>query len=391
MHAVKNIISRLNDRLFDRVVNNRLVYNSCWEDPAIDRKLLDIGSDSRVVVLTSAGCNALAYLLDDPRRVHCVDMNPAQNALLELKCALFRRGTHPLLWQLFGRGRHPRITALYHDLLREALSPAARHFWDHHLDYFAPSAAVSSFYFRGTAGGLANIVYKRLRRKGLYSSVLNLLDARSPAEQRYYFRKIEPHLWNAFSRWLLRRSATMALLGVPAGQRQMIDRQRRGGLAGFIHQSVTEVFTERPVRGNYFWRVYLTGRYTPECRPAYLAESQYDVISQRIDRLDINTNYLTNFLSADAARYTHFILLDHQDWMAGRQPDKLREEWVEILRSAAPNATVLFRSAGAGRGFLPGFLRHHLQFDDERARTFHGRDRVGTYGSTHLGTIHTPL
>ena len=32
-------------------------------------------------MITSGGCNALDYLLDEPRRIYAVDMNPRQNAL----------------------------------------------------------------------------------------------------------------------------------------------------------------------------------------------------------------------------------------------------------------------------------------------------------------------
>ena len=39
-------------------------------------------------MLTSAGCNALDYLLDGPAEIHAVDVNFRQNALLELKAAV---------------------------------------------------------------------------------------------------------------------------------------------------------------------------------------------------------------------------------------------------------------------------------------------------------------
>lgn len=391
MNAVKNILSQFNHRLFESVTRNRLIYNSCWEDPKIDRALLQINADSQIVMLTSAGCNALAYLLDRPGRIYSVDINPAQNAVLELKRALFLHGDYSLLWQFFGRGRHPSAHRPYRRHLRIHLSPPARAFWDQHIDYFIPSATASSYYFRGTSGALANIVYKRIRHKGLYSNVLDLLDARSLSGQQYYFEEIAPHLWNAFSRWLLRRSATMALLGVPDGQRQMIEDEGDGGLTDFIQQSVREVFTRRPIRHNYFWRVYLTGHYTPGCRPSYLAEKNFSAINQSIDRLSINTGYLTQFLKDNPGRYTHFVLLDHQDWMARRSPRALREEWQQILANAAPGARVLFRSAGPGRSFLPEGVRPHLSFDDEQCRTLHATDRVGTYGSTHLGIVEQPL
>lgn len=40
--------------------------------------------------ITSAGCNALDYVLQEPEHDFAVDLNPAQNALLELKLAAIR-------------------------------------------------------------------------------------------------------------------------------------------------------------------------------------------------------------------------------------------------------------------------------------------------------------
>jgi len=75
----------------DVVHRTNLVYNACWEDPRVDRVALDLSPADNVLVITSAGCNALDYVLAGARHIHAVDMNPRQNALLELKLAAIRR------------------------------------------------------------------------------------------------------------------------------------------------------------------------------------------------------------------------------------------------------------------------------------------------------------
>ena len=96
-------VDRLQDWIFQKVHRRNLVYNTCWEDPRCDRNLLDLDSQSKVVMITSAGCNALDYLLDEPAKIHCIDMNPRQNALLQLKLATFRNSTFETLDHMFGR------------------------------------------------------------------------------------------------------------------------------------------------------------------------------------------------------------------------------------------------------------------------------------------------
>ena len=112
------ISHNINERVFRQIHGNSLVYNACWEDPRCDRELLKFDSRSRVVMITSAGCNALDYLLDDPAAIHCVDINPRQNALLQLKMALLQNGDHSALFEFFGDGVAPDAHEIYYDSLR---------------------------------------------------------------------------------------------------------------------------------------------------------------------------------------------------------------------------------------------------------------------------------
>jgi len=54
---------RTYDAWFRHVHGSRLIYNTCWEDPRADRALLGVGRGARIAMITSAGCNALDYLL----------------------------------------------------------------------------------------------------------------------------------------------------------------------------------------------------------------------------------------------------------------------------------------------------------------------------------------
>ncbi len=49
----------LSECFFELVHCNNLVYNTCWEDPRLDRVALSLTPDDNVLVITSAGCNAL--------------------------------------------------------------------------------------------------------------------------------------------------------------------------------------------------------------------------------------------------------------------------------------------------------------------------------------------
>ena len=123
-------MSKLSDwvdrRTFEVIHHNNLVYNTCWEDPRLDRAALDLGPGDTVLVLTSAGCNVLDYALCAPRRIHAVDVNPRQNALLALKLAGIRRLDFERFFAMFGRGHLPEVREVYRDALRDELDDWSR-------------------------------------------------------------------------------------------------------------------------------------------------------------------------------------------------------------------------------------------------------------------------
>ena len=97
-------INKFSDNIFSKVHSSNLIYNTCWEDPRIDRKLLKIKEKDQIVMITSAGCNALDYSLDNPKEINCIDLNFRQNALLELKKVLINLGDYELFYEFFGNG-----------------------------------------------------------------------------------------------------------------------------------------------------------------------------------------------------------------------------------------------------------------------------------------------
>ena len=376
------------EKVFALIHGNRLIYNTCWEDPRADRQLLRLNPQSRVAMLTSAGCNALDYLLDDPAEIACVDLNLRQNALLDLKIAALRRLEFKDFFRLFGEGAHADYARIYASLKHD-LSPQSRAFWDKKIGYFDPNKGRGSFYFRGTAGEFAALINRLLKLygRGLRQQILSLIEARDLPTQAALYAQIEPKLFNAITRFVLKLDVTMAMLGVPRAQRMLIDRGYEGGLIGFIAAKVRRICTEVPMSENYFWRVYLTGRYTRQCAPNYLREENFETLRQRVGRIRIATASLTDFLTANKTRFSHFVLLDHQDWLAHRHPQAMLAEWDAIFANAAPDARILMRSAALSVDFLPAAVEARLEryaLDAERAQE---QDRVGTYGSTVFAGI----
>lgn len=382
------LLKSAHDMVFRHVHNSNLIYNTAWEDPRLDRQLMKLDASSRVVMITSAGCNALDYLLDNPAEIHAVDMNYRQNALLELKQALLRQGNFEELFEMFGFGSHAEYAFVY-DRVRSTLSEPAQKFWDKRISFFNPTSLKKSFYYHGTSGIAAYVMGNALfkLRPNVKNFAACLLDARTLEEQRSAYELFEREIWGPFSNWLLRQPTLMTLLGVPRPQIKLIQDSYPGGLTDYVKDKLRHVFTELPISDNYFWRVYMTGSYTLGCCPNYLKQENLSTLQSRVDRLKSYTTTLSGFLREYPGEYTHFVLLDHQDWLAAHDTEALRDEWELILANSAPGAKILMRSAGVNLDFIPESIRTRVRFFPERTEALHQLDRVGTYGSLHFAEV----
>ncbi|MEM9884364.1 MAG: BtaA family protein [Bacteroidota bacterium] len=379
---------KIQNWVFRKIHGNNLVYNTCWEDPRCDKELLHLEEESEVVMITSAGCNALSYLLECPARIHCIDMNPRQNALLELKKAFFKIDSHHHLFECFGKGKMKGFRHFYKDYLRPRLPLSAQKYWDQHLRYFNGKGLRRSFYFYGTSGliaWLANIYIKN--KQHLNTTIQQFFQATSLEQQAQIYQRIEQLLYSKLLVWTMNRHAVMSLAGVPKSQQQLFIHDYENGTWDFLKACTGHVFTNLPAQENYFWRVYFQGFYTQDCCPEYLEEANFKTLSKEIDKVNTYTTTITQFLKDNPKQYSHFVLLDHQDWLAENSEAALCEEWELILKNSRKGTKILLRSAAERVDFFPDFVLEKVKFEKELVEAVHWNDRVGTYASTYLGIV----
>ncbi len=383
------ITQRLSTATFNYIHRSNLVYNTCWEDPRCDRQLLDLQQDSKVVMITSAGCNSLDYLLDNPAEIHCVDMNPRQNALLNLKMAAFdKQSSHGDLFDMFGHGKHQSSEAFYQEVLRPQLSPSVQRYWDKNINFFNGKGIRKSFYHHGTSGVFAWFFskYTKHERK-VFEKIEQMISAKTLEEQKDLYQELEPKLFNHFIKWVMNRHLVMCMLGVPQAQQELFDKKFEHGALGFIKQCLQKVFTQIPVNDNYFWRVYINGSYSKDCCPNYLLPEHFENIHSQRNQIKTYDTTVSDFLIQNPNEYSHYVLLDHQDWLAHHYPKALEEEWKLILENSRKGTKILLRSASEQVDFFPSFVKENVTFEKEKTSQTHQLDRVGTYASVYLGVV----
>jgi S-adenosylmethionine-diacylglycerol 3-amino-3-carboxypropyl transferase len=395
--AYSDFVDRMHQRGFNALYDRSLLYNTCWEDPALDREAMRLKSSDNLVMITSAGCNALDYAIEQPNRITCIDANSRQNAVLQLKIAGIRHLDYDDFFKMFGMGVHPNMRDIYNDVLRDAISPEARQMWDSRLHWWNGKGWRNSFYYYGLSGLFARCVSTFINsRPGLWRAMQDLMSAESLEQQQKIFHdEVARRLFPRSMKWVLGRQMTMNLLGVPREQGLEVKASHDDGIAGFIESCIEAVCCQLPFQDNYFWRVYLNGSYSSHCCPRYLQPNGFLALKNgAVNCIETVTDMMTNHLQTrQEGSVNKFILLDHMDWMGSAYPAALRDEWQEILRTASSDSQILFRSGAHNPAFLDSIqpdpasdtsLRDVLDFDKDTANRLHQLDRVHTYASFHI-------
>ncbi|HEX5102605.1 MAG TPA: DUF3419 family protein, partial [Pirellulaceae bacterium] len=148
----------------------------------------------------------------------------------------------------------------------------------------------------------------------------------------------------------------------------------------------------------YFWRVYMKGEYSRGCCPEYLKAENFEVLkSGLVERVSTHSNSVQGFLDTHEGPISRYVLLDHMDWLSDKFFPLLELEWNAIVRRAAPETRIIWRSGGLKTDFLdrvnvssrgqicplPELLTHHADL----AAELHEKDRVHTYGSFYIADL----
>jgi len=387
--------SGLRERLFTLWFRG-LVYTQIWEDPRVDAEALQIGERSRILTISSAGCNVLNYLTHAPRQIVAVDLNAAHMALTRLKLAALRHlSDHDAFFQFFGRGAGTVNVHRYDTLLAPHLDPATRSFWEARpLSFFGQrriQAFADGFYDRGVlprfqhlAGHVSALVQGRRPEE--------LLAAETRAEQEQFFADaVAPFFDHPFVRWLGAQPATVYSLGIPPSQQQRMAAESGSSVVDLYRERLRTLVCNFPLSDNYFaWQAF-GRRYDCAHRnaiPAYLAEEHFDALRYHAGRIDTHITSLTGFLHTQPDQsFDSFVLLDAMDWMGA---GSIAELWREIARVGTPGARIIFRTAGSSSVVdpaLPDPLRERFTYHRDSSEALHAQDRSAIYGMFHLYSL----
>ena len=285
---------------------DQIRYSMVWEDHRLLSRGLAIQPDDDVLVITSAGCNVLALLLEAPRSVTAIDMSPAQAALLELKLAGIRHLDYSAFAALMGHeidspeaattsgppesSRADARVEIYRRI-RAHLPRTARAFWDQHRPTLRDGVTRCGRlerYFR---------TFQQTHLPTVWSAPLMARLLRAPdlaAQTRIFEQQADTPAFRALFTWYFGREM-MAKHGRDPAQFRHVDG---GDVGAYFYDRFRTVCTRLPLATNFYVALFLTGRCTDlRCGPPYLRPACFERLKGLVDRVHVVTDELERYLT----------------------------------------------------------------------------------------------
>ncbi|KAK0746419.1 hypothetical protein B0T18DRAFT_151721 [Schizothecium vesticola] len=389
--------------------NDEYIYAFTWEDSRVDDRLLELGPDDVVLAITSAGDNILSYALRSPARIHAIDLNPAQNHLLELKIAAFTALPYEDSWKIFGEGKHPDFRSLLIEKLSPHLSSRAFQYWLSNCAIFTRSRGRGLY---DTGGSKHAIRFFRWisRVFGCRTAVKRLLAAKTLNEQSEIWQsKIRPALLNRVINGLVISSEAFlwAALGVPKNQLSMIENDhanseavkgptatakatRAHALWHYMVNTLDPVVKQTHIStDNPYYHVCLEGSFSRRCHLEYLSEAAHARLSRpgAFDGLRIHTDEIDEVIARiTPGTLTVAVIMDSMDWFdPGSRA--AAQQITRLNRALKMNGRVLLRSSALVPWYIRVFEAHGFVGKQMGKRTPGTLiDRVNMYASCWICT-----
>jgi S-adenosylmethionine-diacylglycerol 3-amino-3-carboxypropyl transferase len=352
-------------------------YSQSWEDPLILGEALGVGSEDSVLSITSGGDNTLALLLARPRRVVSLDINPAQNYLLELKLAAARSLEYAEFLEFLGVTASRRRRGLF-TRVAASMSDSARDWW-HERPELIERGAIHAGRFERFLSVFRHLALPLVHSKSEIETFL----AESDMETQKTFYRDE---WNSIRwRFILRLFSSRSILKRFARQRGMFAHAEEGGIGGEFLARFARVAESIPLGGNYFMRYCLTGHYGKDL-PLYLEERNFAHLRAiQPDALAIVTGSLVDYLQSQPEEsFSRFNLSDVFEALSEAEN---QSTWNALVKVSTQGAVAAYWNNLVPRSF-PKELAGKVWDDAERAQELYARDRVFFYGSFHRNIIH---
>ena len=352
-------------------------YSQVWEDYELLKQGLKIQSDDHILSIASAGCNALAMLLEEPASVTAVDLNPSQTAICHLKKAGYLHLTHAEFVSLVGVRKDHAVKDVY-DKVKDALPEDARAFWDKNfalLEYGLVHCGRLEKYFR---------VFQEKFIKPLVPDEMmaQFLAQDGGGFQNEFFEKVfaHPKFVETFKQYTSRDM--IAEHGRDESQFKFVEVKDVGQ---YFYDRFKFVCTDLPTRHNFYMEFLMLSEYRDlEHGPAYLKPSNFEKLKSLMPRFHVVTKGLDACIDDhEQGHYSKANLSDLFEYLSEEQTEGFMRTLATGMRKGGRLAywNLLVDRRCSEK------LADVLKPNEDEAKALWEKDRAFFYSAFHLDEI----
>jgi S-adenosylmethionine-diacylglycerol 3-amino-3-carboxypropyl transferase len=312
-----------------------ILFSAENEDTRSELKAFGSIAGQRVLAVTASGGRVLSLLLGRPRSIVAVDLNPAQNALLELKIAAMQELDHDGYLRFFGVRKADDRQRTY-ARLRPRLSSAVRCFFDRE-----PRKIDAGILFQGRLERFLGIVATVTRVAGPFG-LSKLLSAEDLETQRALVAKLETPVWRTLTQAVCRRSVLRLLSGDPGFYRSLPPELP---LHEVLYDRIHNHLRHNLLRDNPLLQIVFFGRYVHEpSLPIYLHADTFDAVKDALATVELEIVNATMDEALSDDRRVGFDAFSLSDITSYLEEDAQNRLFDRVFATARPGARLCSRA-----------------------------------------------
>lgn len=356
--------------------SSRLNYSFGNEDWRTEQQALRIQPQDHVFCITASGDRPLNLLMSECQKIHCIDANPIQNYLLQLKMAAMRHLDYTHYLAFLGATPESKLKRhqILHQLVPEMDQEVAK-FWLTRSKMIEKGILYQGVIERVTklvASCLAIVRRKKVKRLFAMEDLL---------EQRKFMQEE----WdNAAWRHLLK-----FVLNNPLFSRFVLEDP---GLANvgttinpglYVYERLTASLERDLAKKNLLLSLIFRGEVLPDAFSPYLMEDGIEIIKPRLAHLEVHTQDVVKHLERmPAATFDAFSLSDVASYISYPHFVNLLQH---IVRTAKPGARFCLRQFLSAHE-IPEDLKPYFQRETDLEKELEEQDNCSIYRFT-VGTV----
>ncbi|GLR18669.1 DUF3419 family protein [Portibacter lacus] len=271
----------MSEKHLDEVDHSYIRYANVWEDPKLLLEGLDICHEHKVLSIASAGDNALALLVTNPKIVVAIDLNKPQLYLTELKKVAIQNLDQDAFVKFAGFQDDSRRWRTFMKF-RDDLSAEARTYWNGKKEEIEKGIIYNGKfekYLKTFATKLLPLIHSRKK-------VQELFEEKSAADQRkFYDQKWNTWRWRLLFRVFFSK-LVMGWLGRDPAFLEQVDVDVSTTIFEKAENHLSSIYAQK----NPILYYCLNGNFGSYL-PFYAREENYENVRGNLDKLEIEYGY----------------------------------------------------------------------------------------------------